>query len=467
MSTARQLKDFTIKIEQKELISQETAIRIRRFIGSIEDSTTIELFMIIGGIMGALFCSAGIFSLIGHNWDEYPKYIRGMFSVAPALVGLYFYYRALFHHPNSRTWIETSSVFLMLMMGASIALVSQTYQLDGDFNKFIKVWALLTLPLFYFARASGIALLYLGLIVVLAINISFTGPFGLPQIGESDNVYWYWLLLLAFAPHYFLVLNKKSASQSIRIVYLSYSFYLSFMLALLFTIDGNYFLWIVTVNIGFYLFGKRFMGENKSTLARPFQWMSQFWVVILLLLISNKDSLRLVFSNDSFVNLFKEEPINPYSEFNLIQPSDDKLFYFILVMFIMAAIYFGYFYLRKHFKDVSMLFIMTPAFVFLAMLLHEYMLAHWMVVMMVNAYILFLGFSAMMVGSENENIGQLIGGFLVVALLLWIRYFDTDWNFIMKGLMFIGIGGLFFLINLMMKGKVERIERNKTRKDAY
>ena len=84
--------------------------------------------------MGALFCSAGIFSIISHNWDDYPKYIRGIFSVVPALGGLYFYYRAIFHHPKSRPWIEASSVFLMLMIGASIALVSQTYQLDGDFN---------------------------------------------------------------------------------------------------------------------------------------------------------------------------------------------------------------------------------------------------------------------------------------------------------------------------------------------
>lgn len=466
MSTTRQLLDFTHKLEQKELVSQETAIRIRRFISSIEDSTPIELFMIVSGIMGALFCSAGIFSLIGHNWDEYPKYIRGIFSIVPALVALYFYYRALFHHPKSRTWIEASSVFLMLMIGASIALVSQTYQLDGDFNKFIKVWALLTIPLFYLARASGIALLYLGLILVLVVNIT-SGPFGIPQLGESDNLYWYWLLLLGFLPHFYMTLKKDSRSQSIRIVYLSYSLYFSFMIALLFTIDGNYILWIATTNIGFYLFGKYFMGENKFLLARPFQWLSQLWVVILLILVSNKDSLRLIFKSDSYVNLFKAEEVNPYYEYSMIEQSDDKMFYFVLVMCVLAAIYFVYFYFRKHFKDVSILFALAPAFFIFMMLFHEYVMPHWMVVMLVNAYILCLGFTAMMVGSENENIGQLVAGFLLVAFILWVRYFDTDWNFIMKGLIFIGIGGLFFLINVMMKGKVERIERNKNRKDDY
>lgn len=466
MGATRELIDFTNKIEQKELVSQDTAIRIRRFISSIEDSTPVELFMIISSIMGALFCSAGIFSIISHNWDEFPQYIRGIFSVVPALVALYFYYRALFHHPKSRTWIEASSVFLMLMIGASIALVSQTYQLDGDFNKFIKVWALLTIPLFYFARASGIALLYLGLILVLTVNIT-QGVFGIPQFGEADNLHWYWLLLLAFLPHFYLVLNKESRSQSIRIVYLSYSLYFSFMIALLLTIDGNYLLWITTANIGFYLFGKYFMGENKFLLGRPFQWLSQLWVVFLLLSVSNKDSLRLIFGQDSFVNLFKPEESNPLYYPTVLGEGDDKMFYFIFVMIVLAAIYFVFFYFKKHFKDVSVLFILAPAFFLLMMLFHEYLLPHWLVVMLVNAYILCLGFTAMMIGSENENVGQLVAGFLLVALLLWMRYFDTDWNFVLKGLVFIGIGGLFFLINVMVKGKVERIERNKNRKDAY
>jgi hypothetical protein len=187
----------------------------------------------------------------------------------------------------------------------------------------------------------------------------------------------------------------------------------------------------------------------------------------LLLLVSNKESLRMAFSEDSFVNLFKPKEISPYSNYGVMEESDDKMFYFILVLLVLAGIYFVFFYFRKHFKDISMLFVLAPAFFILMMLFHEYLLPHWMVVMLVNAYILFLGFSAMMVGSENENVGQLVGGFLLVALLLWIRYFDTDWNFVMKGLIFIGVGGLFFLINAMVRGKVERIERNKNRKDAY
>ena len=119
MNATQSLLNFADKIEQKEIVSQATAIKIRSYIRKLEDSTPIELFLIVSAIMGALFCSAGIFSIIGHNWDNYPKYVRGIFSVIPALVALYFYYRAIFHHSKSRPWIEASSVFLMLMIGAS------------------------------------------------------------------------------------------------------------------------------------------------------------------------------------------------------------------------------------------------------------------------------------------------------------------------------------------------------------
>lgn len=466
MNATQFLLNFADKIEEKEIVNQSTAIKIRGYIRKLEDSTPIELFLIVSGIMGALFCAAGIFMLIGHNWDNYSKTTRGILSVFPALIALYFYYRAIFHHNESRPWIEASSVFLMLMIGASIALVSQTYQLDGDFTKFIKVWALLTIPLFYFARASGITILYLGLISVLVVDVSF-GWFGIPNIQASENSSWYWCLLVGYLPHFYLALKKKSRSQSIRIVYMSYVVYLSLMLAILVTVRGNYLLWIATTSAAFYLIGKRFMGENAFIFARPFQMFSQLWITLFLLALSNKDAMREIFRNDSLVRLFQKDEVRSFYSEKQAEMEADKLFYFVVVLVVLAALYFVFFYFRKHFKDVSNLVLFTPVFLIAMMLLHEYLLPHWMVVLLVNAYVMFLGLNAIVVGSENKNVAQMVYGFLVISLLLWLRYFDTDWNFIMKGLTFIGIGFMFFLINLTQKGKLERIHRNKTRRDEY
>ena len=466
MNTTKFLLNFADKVEQKEIVNQPTAIKMRSYIRKLEDSTPIELFLIVSGIMGALFCSAGIFAIIGHNWDNYPKYIRGMFSVLPALTALYFYYRAVFHHPKSRPWIEASSVFLMLMIGASIALVSQTYQLDGDFNKFIKAWALLTLPLFYFARASGITILYLGIISALAVNISLDF-LGLPHWSENDHDVWYWLLLLGFLPHYYLSLNKKSRTQSIRVVYMSYVIYFSLISVVWVTFEGNFILWITTIHAALYLIGKRFMGGNDNLFARPFQLLSQLSIVSLLVMISNKSRLNVYFQNDSFLRLFENEDEEKVKTLLESNAQDDKMFYFIVLIVALAAIYFVYFYFKKQFKDVSKLILFAPAFMLLMMVFHEYMFPDWFVVLLINGLVLFIGFNAMFTGSENQNVAQMVFGFVLISVLLWLRYYDMDWNFIMKGLTFIGIGGAFFLINVTQKSKLERIERNKTRRDDY
>ena len=90
-----------------------------------------------------------------------------------------------------------------------------------------------------------------------------------------------------------------------------------------------------------------------------------------------------------------------------------------------------------------------------------------MISLLINALVLLIGFSSITTGSENQNVAQMVFGFVLISLLLWIRYYDLEWNFILKGLTFLGIGGVFFLINLTQKGKLERIQRNKTRRDEY
>ena len=100
-----------------------------------------------------------------------PEHLQGFFSIVPMLVAGYFYYLALTKHKDSKVWIEASSLFLMLMTGLSMALVSQTYEIEGDIFKFCKVWLALTVPLFYVARASVISGFYLVLTLPLLVDV--------------------------------------------------------------------------------------------------------------------------------------------------------------------------------------------------------------------------------------------------------------------------------------------------------
>jgi uncharacterized membrane protein len=433
-------------LEEKEIVSNETAIRIRSYIRSEESATYWKLFLVLGGIMGALFASAGVFSLIAHNWDEYPKHLRGFFSIVPVATGLYFYYRALFHHSNSKTWIEASSMFLMLMIGASIALVSQTYQMDGDFDLFVKVWMLLTIPLFYLGRSSGITLFYLGLSLLLTFDIGL-GAWGIPYLNTGDDELWYWFLVLAFLPHYYMSLNRNGNKQSIRVVYLSYCLYFTTMAALMITIKSNYLLWFATAQLGFYLLGMRLMSGNSWAISRPFQLLSQIGIGWLLIALSNEQALYYGLRFDSI--------------FNYEYWDGEQIFYFVFLVVVMAGIYYNYYRSKKPMEGLNKFVVYTPFFILFIMLVDEYTISWWWLTIPLNAFAIAFGVSAMIQGSSNGKVYKVAAGLIFLSILLWTRYFDTSLGFISKGLLFIVIGGFFFMINMLVKEKVDTIERQK------
>lgn len=445
------LLDFTGKVESKGFVSAESAAKIRKYIRSEESPVRWELFLILGGLLGAISISAGVFAIISHNWYEYPKHLKGVFSIVPALVGLYFYYRMLFFHKNSKVWVEASSLFLMLMIGASISLVAQTYQMDGDFMKFIKVWLLLTIPLFYLARASGIAIFYL--FFALALFPDFArGAFGYYTVEEAAEVnYWFWIFFIAFIPHLYFAFNKSSKVQGTRAIVLSLLTYFTLGAALILSVDSNYILWALVYQVGVYLFAKRFMSGSFWFFHRPLEWLTAIGVCVVLLSLSNERILHLNFAFDSFFNMDYWEA--------------GEWYYFVLLLVVGTGIYYNFFKFKEKFGDVNLLIVFAPLFIVLMIIIDEYTTSWWWLTIPMNLYILFIGIVTMVNGSEEGRFLKMLGGLMLISILIVIRYVDTDLSFISKGLLFIIFGGMFFLINMFVKEKVEQIERHKRRLD--
>jgi len=447
MSSTNNLLDFAKKLEQKNIVTPETGINIRGFIRKLESASSWQQFLIIGGVLGALFCSAGVFSIISHNWDDFPKHFRGFLSFIPVLVALYFYYVAIFKHKDSKTWIEASSLFLMLMIGASIALVTQTYQMDGDFTDFMKVWMVLTIPLFYIARASVISGFYLLLILLLLFRFENFFGIWIPVDLAGEHLYWFWLLVLAFLPHYYLALNRDSQKQGPRVIYMSYFLYISVAVGLGLTVKSNFILWFATFHTAFYLIGKRYMSDNENVFARPFQWLPQLFLITSLIGLSSEDALYWSFRYDTF--------------FNYEYWSDEQTYYFILLIVVMAGVYFNFFRSREKYKQANYLVVLAPLFLMFTMIVDEYTTSWWWLSLLFNFYVLIIAVTTIIHGSADGKVFKMAAGLIVIAALLAIRYVDTDLGFITKGIVFLGVGGVFFLINLLVKDKVDDIERHK------
>lgn len=449
---------FSERLEEKELVSSETAGKIRKYVRSETSPVSWKVFLVFGGIFGALSVSAGVYSIISHNWYDFPVWLRGVFSFVPAGVALFFYYLMLSKHSTSKVWIEASSLFLMLMIGASIATASQTYHLGGDYEDFIFTMLLATIPLFYISRASVIALFYLLLALVylvldIRINFSFNGSI----IDFGSNSVWFWIFVLALLPHYYMTLNRGKKEQGIRFMFLTLILYFFVYWALMASVDSNRLLWSLIYNVGFYLFAKRYMDNHFWFLQRFMSWLPQIAIALTLLSVSNRFVLNNIFQFDSFLE------------------TDDwtggEWYYFILLVVVIAGVYFNYFKGRQHYENCNQMIVFAPGLIIFLILFNSFLdlislEAWWPLSLIINLYIFFVAVVTMVNGSEEGRFIKVLAGLVLITLLVINRYFDVSMGFIWKGLLFMAFGGMFFLINMFVKEKVDQIQRNKKQADG-
>ncbi len=69
--------------------------------------------------------------------------------------------------------------------------------------------------------------------------------------------------------------------------------------------------------------------------------------------------------------------------------------------------------------------------------------------LLVNLLVFAVGLTTILRGSRQNSLGIMNYGMGVISLLIICRFFDTDLSFIVRGLLFIGVGVGFFLLNYL------------------
>ncbi|MDC1106916.1 DUF2157 domain-containing protein [Prolixibacteraceae bacterium] len=114
---------------------------------------------IIFSILGALLIGLGVIQLIAHNWDHFSTFVKVSIAMIPLIIGQAFCGMVLYY-PKLSSWRESAASFLVMSLGASISLVSQTYHMDGSLSAFMISWIIPTLPIIYVMRSSMASVLY-------------------------------------------------------------------------------------------------------------------------------------------------------------------------------------------------------------------------------------------------------------------------------------------------------------------
>lgn len=145
-------------LEREGVIDAATAGRLRQRYASA--ATAPAWGRILSAVLGALLMGLGVILLLAHNWEQWPRLPRVLISLTPLLLGQAACLWAMTRANGDVAWREGSASFTVAAFAAALALVGQLYHLPSDLDRFLIVCAAAALPLAYLMAAHSVMVLY-------------------------------------------------------------------------------------------------------------------------------------------------------------------------------------------------------------------------------------------------------------------------------------------------------------------
>ena len=404
------------------ILPGDAAERLRQHYSGGEASRSSVL--VAFSILGAVLVGAGLITLLAYNWTGLSRTMRTVISFLPLLAGQIVAFGVIRNNKASTSSREGAGTFLMLAVGACVALVSQTYHMSGDFETFMLTWMLLSLPIVYLLRASLPAVLYLAGIIGWSAG----------RMNEPDSSkLWIWALAASVIPHVATVVRNERYGQ--RASLLLWACMITTGVAIWITIEpacegsamelagASYFSIL-------YLVGSLWFADGSALSHRPFYTVGTAGTMVF--------SFSLTF----------HELWRPMRWEGFGHPLSAGLFAAVLLLLgicvcrgLFSRLYFGSF----------------PVFVLLGMWMGEEGQRPWITTGLFNLYVFVLGLAGLIIGVRERRISKINGGMLILAVLIVARFFDSDIGFVAKGVVFIALGVAFLVANIFVSRWMRRV----------
>ncbi len=414
------------------VLSAEAAEALRQHYSAREPGETRKIGFVLSAILGSLLIGAGIILLVAHNWDFLSRPIRCAIAFTPLVLSQALAIFVLLRRKESAPWREAAAILNVAAIGTAIALVSQTYQIQGDFARFILVWMLLALPVVYLFRTTlGLAIYFVG--ATVWVLSSKGGPF----FGARPNDLWVWALLLIGVPAFAAHLRRDRNSYGTLLVLTALAVAAAFALGQTDEIGAQSFwrcsfaaFWTVI-----YLVGAAALKDWRATRPHPFVAAGWIGILSLAIFLSFRESWRTQRWQNAVDLIPRHYP--------------DVLATGIQIAWVLAALFWTGYALWKD-RKVNLA---PAAFAPIA-------LVAWGIAkqtgnplvpsLLLNCFLLGLGIFTLLRGIRAARVVEANLGMLVVAILAIARFFDNDLEFFVRGVAFIAIGLGFLGTNLVV-----------------
>lgn len=425
--------------ELPELISKgvlppEVAEGLRQYYSQIGYKEQKRNFFSVFAITGFLLISLGIILILAHNWDELTRPARLVISVGVLLLAQIFAGFSLWFKREQSSFTESSSVFLMLMIGTSIALVSQTYHLYDDIDAFFLTWIFLALPLIYIMRSTLTSVLYLGLIMVWVVQSSFVWPFN----------HLAWLLLALVLPFYKSLWDKSKNNFARHTTGFGFVFAFSLLICFHMTFQEEiyYLLYLVYIS----LFGIMYLTDIKLSLLsrlwqeapRPFKIVGRAGIIAISFMLS----FKFIWENTFVILPFDKIPNKSIVLTSLLM---------VLAVLLIAQMF-------RRLEKRQMLLGAAPLLAGLGCVMLQFKFSVLSAALIFNIYLLIISLEIIISGVSKKSLGLLNSGMFLLAALIIARFFDANFSFEARGAAFILVGLCLLSVNLVM---IKRLKRKK------
>ena len=423
-------------LKEKGILNAESADALHKYYQAIMPPKTNfqQLVILFFGILSATLIGAGIILIIACNWDDIPRHIRAGMAFIPLLFAAIFGGYTLLKD-KSATWRESAAILTALTSAAAIALISQTYQLGGTLKDFLFVWMLLFFLLIYIFNSSGTFLIYAFALTVW--NFNRWNVFGSHE-SVSDI---YFLALFMAIPLWWLIANFRKAPYGLK---------------------SSFLCWIITA----------FALLNSIPITQPcYEFQAKTYWALILAVLFLAGALRrsggagfwgnpllpagaigiTIYSAVATFSSFWNDHHSYYYRGNTIYNE----YCGWVIIAILAAAWLALLFRRRR-NAAELIPAAFPALLIIPMALMPAAGAF-----VFNLYLLSAGIFFMHHGFKKIELFKINAGMFMLSLLLFLRFVDSDLDILLRGCLFILLGVMFLVVNIIAAKKFRKAEKER------
>jgi hypothetical protein len=409
------------------VLSQDTADRLRGHYGTPAPVFRQGLALALFGALGALCIGLGIILIFAHNWEQLGRPVRLFLSFAPLLAGQGLVLYTLLRRSDSAAWREASGAFLTIAIGACIALVSQTYHIEGKLRDFMLTWVLLAAPLVFLTNTVSVMSLYaLGVLL-------WAGSFNWSWARQENSFFWV-LMLPAFWFVWRAGMRREWIRLRLALPPLLLALTVGTGFAALNTWPGLWMVSYAALVTGLWLAHRLFLGDCRWT---PLSWAPQVGMVALCVAMSYDDfwggATRSWVHGRDLQGIYVNTLVNAVP---------------IALVIARAMMLAGR--NARRFSPGDWFIVCLPFLVLAMRLFMETGQTSELPAVAFNLFLLALGLTQVWAGLRSLGLMDLNFGLAVLCALLTARFFDTGLSFLMRGVLFMALGAVFIGANVWL-----------------